>query len=453
MKIRLDNVRKTLRSGLGAECFSATFIKAINEDPSQPSAYITSDGRLGYNPSFVEQYVRCPEDLFSLLLHELLHPLWGHFLRSGGRLENIAADAVINAAISRLYARPSLRGQLFTQLYEPRGVPGLLRPESQLGGEPLERVYGRLYPARSGGYGGDTGDDVFPLSTGELIRVLRILLDEAQVGDVLLLGTHGDPHEKSSMDQGTGEKDQSANPTNWDRDTLEQIVTDLQAALEEPGGWDAGGGSELYQLLQAVLQTQLGFREDILLRFATTRRLDRLEERRQLELLQRVSPLPLHPTRRDLVLLAGGAYPLHFHHHVLSETTQRQGVALYLDVSGSVTTFLPQILGILRRLRGKLSSIYQFSTEVVETTLEALLGGEIETTYGTDFDCIARSLLDAGFERAIVITDGYASLSNSWREELLRRGVRLLTVLFGGASECAPLAPLGDVVRLEEVCA
>ena len=73
MKIRLDTVRKTLRWGLGAECFSATFIKTVTEDPTQPTAYITPDGLLGYNPDFTEQYIGCPEDLFSLLLHELLH--------------------------------------------------------------------------------------------------------------------------------------------------------------------------------------------------------------------------------------------------------------------------------------------------------------------------------------------------------------------------------------------
>lgn len=48
---------------------------------------------------------------------------------------------------------------------------------------------------------------------------------------------------------------------------------------------------------------------------------------------------------------------------------------------------------------------------MAETTLEALLDGEIQTTYSTDFDCVAQSILDQGFERAIVIADGYAQLS------------------------------------------
>ena len=167
---------------------------------------------------------------------------------------------------------------------------------------------------------------------------------------------------------------------------------------------------------------------------------------------RRISPLPLYPSRRDMVLLAEGAYPLHYHHLIYQETVDRQGVAIYLDVSGSVTSFLPRIIGVLRRLRGRMASIYQFSTKVVETSLEDLLAGEIRTTYGTDFDCVARSILDQGFEKSIVITDGYAGLSDNLRDELLQKQTKLLTVLFGHARGCPPLAPLGEVVQLQEVC-
>jgi hypothetical protein len=127
-------------------------------------------------------------------------------------------------------------------------------------------------------------------------------------------------------------------------------------------------------------------------------------------------------------------------------------VAIYLDVSGSVTSFLPKIIGVLGRLRGRISSIYQFSTQVVETSFEDLLSGEIRTTYGTDFDCVAQSILDRTYERSIVITDGYAGLSGHLKDELLQRRAKLLTVLFGHARGCRPLAPLGEVVQLADVC-
>ena len=216
---------------------------------------------------------------------------------------------------------------------------------------------------------------------------------------------------------------------------------------------EAGRGSQLRQLLSVVLRSPLGLREDLLARFATPRHPDRFLEERLLQPKQRTSPLPLRPSRRDMMLLSGGAYPLHYHHTICEQTSRYRGVALYLDVSCSVTCYLPQILGVLRRLRGRLGSIYQFSNQVVETTLEALLDGEIQTTYGTDFDCVAQSILDQGFERAMVITDGYASLSRRLKDELLQRKARLLTILFGQARTCDPLAPLVEVVPLEKVCA
>ncbi len=118
-----------------------------------------------------------------------------------------------------------------------------------------------------------------------------------------------------------------------------------------------------------------------------------------------------------------------------------------------MSAFLPQIVGVLRKLEGKVRSVYQFSNEVVETGMEALLAGEVHTTYGTDFDCVAQSILEERYERAIVITDGYARLSSELRDELLQRQVRLLTVLYGHGSKCEPLEPLGQVIRLEDACA
>ncbi len=444
MRITLDVIRKVLRAGLGAQCFTAGFIQRVEEDPYQSSAHITQDGCLHYNPAFVEEHVGGPEDLFGLLLHELLHPLWAHFLRCPGELENIAADAVINAAISTLYSGPSAQGHLFETLYPAQGVEGLLRPQSELEGDILDRVYSRLYPAAIAGRRESSTRLAHRLTTGELLRTLKILLPEKKPNPTNLLGSHRRETE--------GDVESVTVDRPWDRNDLSQIASDLKAGLETAEGSEAGSGSELYDLLSQVLESHVGLKEDVLMRFATQQRADRFLEKKRMEAQRRVSPLPLYPSRRDLVLLAEGAYPLHYHHLIYQETVDRQGVAIYLDVSGSVTSFLPQIIGVLNKLRGRMASIFQFSTEVVETSLEELLAGEIQTTYGTDFDCVARSILEQGFERSIVITDGYAGLSKCLRDELLEQQAQLLTVLFGHARGCAPLAALGEVVPLQEVC-
>ena len=443
MRITLAVIRKTLRRGLGQECFTAGFIKEVSEDLDHASASITRDGRLRYNPTFIEKHVTSPEDLFALLLHELLHPLWAHFLRSPGKVENIAADAVINAAITTLYADQSANGHLFRSVYRRTGLEAILRPDSSLEGDSLERVYRRLYPFP---YPDETLTSSYPLTTGVLIRNLKILVHEDEVDPGRLLGSH--------KKEPSGERERrESESTTWDRDVLAHIARDLKGALSDAGGIEAGRGAQLYDLLSKVLDTRTGIREDLLLRFATRQVPDRLLEKRHFSPQQRVSPIPLRPSRGQMVLLAGGAYPLHYHRTIYQETAQHLGVAVYLDVSGSATHHLPRILGVLRRLRGRLSSIFQFSNLVVETTLESLLAGEVQTTYGTDFDCVAQSILERGFQRAIVITDGYANLSRSLRDELLQRGTQVLTVLFGHARTCDPLAALGDVVGLEKVCA
>ena len=441
MRITLEVVRKALRQGLGADSFSAGLIRKVSVDTDHASAGITAAGHLSYNPDFVEQYVTCPEDLFSLLLHEMLHPLWAHFIRTPGRLENLAADAVINAAISSLFAGPSAGGHLFRMVYRPQGIEGLLQPDSQLEGEKLERVYHRLYPDRSMAQGGSRSEGTHPLTTGELVRSLRILLAEEEMVTIVLLGSH--PSETDEEEGALGERRSG--------EVLSRVAGDLAEALEQQGGRQAGHGSKLYDLVRRVLASHLRLREDVLLRFATARRTDSLEEQ-HLVAQRRLSPLPLHLGRKDTVLLAAGIFPLHYRTLTWQERADYRGLALYLDVSGSVSAFLPQIVGVLRKLEGKVRSVYQFNNEVVETGMDALLAGEVHTTYGTDFDCVAQSILEGRFDRAIVITDGYARLSPELKDELLQRQVRLLTVLYGHGSRCEPLEPLGQVVRLEDVC-
>ncbi len=51
----------------------------------------------------------------------------------------------------------------------------------------------------------------------------------------------------------------------------------------------------------------------------------------------------------------------------------------------------------------------------------------------------------------VILTDGYASLNPELRQELEKRRVALLTILFGNKTDCPELEPLGDVVRLAEV--
>ena len=165
------------------------------------------------------------------------------------------------------------------------------------------------------------------------------------------------------------------------------------------------------------------------------------------------SPIPIYPSKRDLVLLASGVWPCYFHNHACRMTSRDRGLAIYLDVSGSVNEHLPKILGVLRSLRNELTTIFQFINKVVETSFETLLNGNIQTTYGTDFDCIARHILDHGFDKAVIITDGYASMSDGLKHQLKNYGLVTLTILFDDAQTCEDFAQFGEVVLLADVTA
>jgi len=431
MKITLELVRQVLKEALGFDSFVASFITEVREDNNHPTAGIAKDGVLAYNPEFVSRYVTCKEDMFSLIFHELLHPMFGHFIYDCGKIENIAADAIINAVISTLYPDQSREGSLFKKTHSPRGLDGLMRPSSRMQHSRYRRVYERLYPEMRRVQ--DT------MTTGELIQTLKILAQTENLDSVMLLGTH---HGSGDCDGHLGSLPQEA---------LARFAEDIKRSVRESIGKQAGYSENWMELLMEALQTHLSIRKVLLQKFATKRKIDRFKELFQDRRIS-VSPIPVHPSKRDLVLLASGVWPCYFHNRLSKLQKRDRGLAIYLDVSGSVNEYLPKILGILKSLRKEITTIFQFSNKVVETSFDELLKGNIQTTFGTDFDCIAQSILERDFDKVVIITDGYASMSDELKQQLKKHGLVTLTILFDNGQSCDDLAEFGEVVQLEEMC-
>jgi hypothetical protein len=438
MDITLELVRQELRRALGFESFVATFVKSVRADgKAARTAQIDREGRLTYNPEFVRANVRSREDVFSLVMHELMHPLFDHHMYGGGALASLACDAVINAAIASFFAGQSADGALFRRLYRDQGVELILRPGCRSHREGrFEGVYESLYPSlpqamRPGG----------PLTTGELIRTLQVLCEPASADAVALIGSHGAGEARGGRAGASGPPQEVA----------ERIAAELEKAVK--ASRLAGNGDALFDMVSEVLRSHLSIRRKLLRRFLTERAVGRFLER-QTSARRVTSPVMLTPSKRDLVLLASGVWPVLFHNRAYSETRRRgRGLAVYLDVSGSVHDDLPKILGVLGNMQTEVEKVFTFSNEVVETSLKSLAGGEgIRTTYGTDFDCVAASILERGYPKAVVITDGYADLTEEHVEALRKRKVSILTVVFGdGDEECEALKPFGPVMKLEDV--
>jgi len=427
MEISLSVIREVLRSAFGKDSFIAAFITCIEASDACPTASITANGHMRYNPRFVREHVASREDLFCVVVHELMHPMFGHFVYQNGELENIAADMVINATISQVFSVPSGEGTLFRKFYRPEGIEGLLRPRSCM----RESRYRDLYEAF---YGNAAKGK--KLSTGEVINSLRILTPEARARAVILLGGHG-----CSARTGT---------PGYSAETPARIAQDFQNAMSRGTGNYAGFSDELRSLFCQVLKTHLSLRKAMLQGYLTRRKVDRFKQIVHQPRIG-VSPIPIHPSKRDLVLLSAGVLPLHFHNRVHQPETEERGLAVYLDVSGSVNAHLPKVLGLLQSLASDLKTIFLFSNQVIEVTLKTLLQGNVRTTYGTDFDCIAEHALDNRLDKAVILTDGYASLQEDNQAALKRLRLRTLTVLFGGKTDCPEFGVFGDVLQLEDV--
>jgi len=434
MEINLQIVRETLRITLGRESFVASFIHRVEEDAHCPTASIDVHGVLRYNPGFVKQYVVSPADLFCLIAHELMHPMFGHFVYQNRQLENIGADLVINAALTLVFSGPSDNGSLFRRFYKPTGLEGLLRPGSDMRHSRYARLYRDFH---------EEGRFVRKLSTGEVIQSLKVLTPAAEVPVIVLLGGH--EHANGGTDSGNADVFRRLPP-----DVIARVAEDLSRAAKRPGGHRGALGESLFRLVVDVLKTHQGLKRALLDHYTTRRKVDRFRQTLQRPRVS-VSPIPIQPSKRDFVLLAAGIPPFHYHNRAHRPTTQNRGLAVYLDVSGSVNQHLPRIISLLRSLHRELKTIYLFSNKVVEAPFRTLLAGRIETTYGTDFDCIARHALEHRFDKAVILTDGYANMKKEYEEQLRTSGFRALVVLFGGRNNSLECKALGDVVQLDEI--
>ena len=86
---------------------------------------------------------------------------------------------------------------------------------------------------------------------------------------------------------------------------------------------------------------------------------------------------------------------------------------IYLDVSGSMGHILPHLLGlILPYVRSGQADIFQFSTVVEPMPLADLKQSRLQTTGGTDINCVLAHAIDTHprIRRALILTDGYTGI-------------------------------------------
>lgn len=389
--------------------------------------------RLYINEEFWRKEIRSEHDAKFVLLHELMHHILGDtaMLRKRAAekktiiddLEGIATDARINALICGMLPppRPSDGTSLLYRMYKPKSTSGLLRPHSVYSQtDDLYNLYTSLYQ--------DPGVKGYE----DILTALKVILaQKVQKTNIQLLGGHGMGTSKAKTEDGEAETEKVGEEEEGLKDMPKEIKDALIGTLMEGAESKTSGyGNDAFSYFVNLLQTQRGIDRKLLKNYSTTHNINQIRAYFRKKTLSR-KPIPISPSKRDLLKIAvTGNWPTMWAAPKRKQTHSEFGVAIYLDVSGSVYEYLPKICRLIVSMKKEITCIYGFSNEVHEHGLNMLRKGELKTTGGTDFDCVAEHIEEAGFKKCVIITDGYAGMNNSNAKKMLKQLDKVAIILF-----------------------
>lgn len=138
-------------------------------------------------------------------------------------------------------------------------------------------------------------------------------------------------------------------------------------------------------------------------------------------------------TRRSLVMLGSGHLPTMYEYHV-EEAPPLMDV--FVDVSGSMNRYYVLISRVAKMLAGHVGKVIQFSTDMVVVDPQ---DNGLYTTGGTDYNIVARQIIESGATEVVILTDNDAKIHPALLQQLgnqLRRLILISTQkAYGGKLE------------------
>lgn len=404
----------------------------IVEREEDPITTLAIDGaeKLYINQKFWEKNIKTEDDMKFVLLHELMHHILGDtaILRKReirketvlDNLEGIAMDARINLLASNMLRIGGLREHLLYRMYKPEGLEGLLRPRSSMKESKLLRtLYSSIY---------ELYDDQ-PKGYRDILETLRLILGQKMDKmTFVLIGGHNSRKEGEGKEE-EGKKCRGEIP----KEVRDEILNQMLEGAHKM----AGKGETVYRYLAQLLSHRKKVNRKLLASYSTTHNINKI---RSIWTSKRMSkkPIPIRPTKRDLSKIAIiGSLPVMWTAPKTRNNRREFGVAIYLDVSGSVVSHLPKILRTIVSMKREINIVHCFSNKIVDHTLSQLKEGKIDTTGGTDFNCVASHILENNYKRCVVITDGYASMAGNLSEKLSKHLHKCAVILFNKGN-CDP---------------
>jgi hypothetical protein len=377
--------------------------------------------KLLFNRQFVDEHCRTDEHLLMLLMHEMYHLVLGHtrLFPLVTPAHNFAFDAVINAMICN-----SMPGyeyvSFFTNLYLEEGIEALLRPPALWSLEREDRarwkLQGDLLEAHRALYteeGDLTYRDIFDLV------VTRIKSD----AEVSLLGNH----EKMQTQDAIGDPG------------IVKAVAEIVGkwpAFEPSGGRDRGSdvAERVVELTRPRVSISRTIKEAITKIAAHGSGPQPIFTTADSETL---FPYPTIPDRRASVMQYLGQSPIFFKGQAPRLCRESVGrVHVYLDVSGSMDSFLETIFSCLKPIQNMLyPQIHVFSTEVIDYPIKDILQGFYASTSGTEINCVLEHIIKNKIRKAAIVTDGYVGEPSALLIEQLPERIKLVKLLTPGFYE------------------
>jgi len=443
--LTLSTVNAVLADMFGYGSAVATgFIRRVEEcnEKHNPTLSIDRNGTLRYNQEFFTKYVNTENKLKEAIFHELLHPVLGDMHRRFSYIANLASDMIINVLVTKTLGH----GDLFQELYpdtlpgpsklqpgEIDEVGGLLRPNVNVTGEAakFQGIHNKLWDW----YQDDSPSSVYDPelegmrmqkhefeSIEEMRTIMDIMLAHKQARPVLLIGGHG--HTLNDMG-GQGEAMDSSLPVSGAGgsegidDDMKSILSD---SMVEVMSKQAGYGDDLMDMAIRAIKANVSLVKELLKDFTAAAEFNSFK-RYMKTTHSRRQVFPRKIARTDAVLLGAGIVPVFWKTERNVFNPKKDGISVFLDVSGSEWDTLPMTLGFLKAVDNFTDGVYQFSNKVVKTTLKELFGcdgvAKIDTTGGTDYNCIAEYCVQHELRKIVVITDGYAGMSPENQKKVL----------------------------------
>jgi hypothetical protein len=252
-------------------------------------------------------------------------------------------------------------------------------------------------------YGFIYNDYTGPKEFKEILAALKILLNQ-KVIRMKFIGSHG-----TSLKGMPGE-------------VAGSLARDIAEGLESKEG---GYFNSIRASFIKLLKSRKSLDRRLLSSYSITHKINKIRKMWPVKRKSR-KPLPTSPSKMDLLKLkTWGIPPTMWTAPKVGRKRGEVSVAIYLDLSGSVTEYLPRIM------KKEIQLIFGFSNIVEDHTLNQLRRGEIKTTGGTDFNCIARHLLENKYKKCVIITDGYAYIDQEYKRKVKAQLTSCACILFG----------------------